>query len=205
MWTFVSKVMALPFNTLSSFVIAFLPRSNCLLISWLQSQSTVILESKKIKYATVATSSPSIFHEVMGPDAMIRVSEWWISSQLFHSPLRPSSRGSSALLYFLPLERYHPHYLRLLILLLIESWFQLVIHPAWHFTWYILQQLPSPLVLRSSWSGLFCESVCYASQICLLKSVTLKVFFTLNIWLADHFFNPREVQGLPSSRWSSSH
>ena len=70
-WTFVGKGMALLFNMLSRFVIAFLPRSKCLLISWLQLQSTVILEPKKIKSVTVYTVSPSICHEVMGPDAMI--------------------------------------------------------------------------------------------------------------------------------------
>ena len=64
-WTFVSKVMSLLFNILSSFVIAFLQRSKCLLISWLQSLSTVILEPKKIKFATVSTFSPSICREVM--------------------------------------------------------------------------------------------------------------------------------------------
>ena len=71
--TFVSKVMSLLFNTLSRFVKAFLPRSKCLLILWLQSQSAVILEPKKIEFATVSTFSPSILHEVMGPDAMILV------------------------------------------------------------------------------------------------------------------------------------
>ena len=59
-WTFVGKVMSLPFNTLSSFVIAFLPRSKCLLILWLQSLSTVILELKKIKSVTVSTFFASI-------------------------------------------------------------------------------------------------------------------------------------------------
>ena len=72
-WTFVSKVMSLLFNTLSRFVIAFLPRSKCLLISWLQSPSAVILEPKKIKSVTISTVSPSVCHEVMGPDAMIFV------------------------------------------------------------------------------------------------------------------------------------
>src|SRR5574341_1211398 len=67
-WTFVGKVMSLLFNMLSRLVIGFLPRSKCLLISWLQSQSPVILEPPKIKSATV---SPPICHEVMGPDAMI--------------------------------------------------------------------------------------------------------------------------------------
>ena len=72
-WTFVSKVMSLLFNMLSRLVITFLPRSKCLLISWLQSPSAVILEPKKIKSDTVSTVSPSISHEVMGPDAMILV------------------------------------------------------------------------------------------------------------------------------------
>ena len=71
--TFVGKVMSLLFNMLSRFVIAFLPRSKRLLISWLQSPSAVILEPKKIKSLTVSTVSPSIRHEVMGPDAMILV------------------------------------------------------------------------------------------------------------------------------------
>ena len=70
-WTFVGKVMSLLFNMLSRLVITFFPRSKCLLISWLQSPSAVILEPRKIKSATVFTVSPSISHEVMGPDAMI--------------------------------------------------------------------------------------------------------------------------------------
>ena len=68
-WTFVGKVMSLPSNMLSRFVIAFLPKSKHLLISWLQSPSAVILEPKKIKYLTVSIVSPSICHEVMVPDA----------------------------------------------------------------------------------------------------------------------------------------
>ena len=69
----VSKVMCLLFNRLYRLVIAFLPRSKRLLISWLQSPSAVILEPKKIKSLTVSIVSPSICHEVMGPDAMILV------------------------------------------------------------------------------------------------------------------------------------
>ena len=65
--TFVGKVMCLLFNTLSRFVIAFLPRNKCLLISWLQSQSAVILEPKKIKSLPVSIVSPSICYDVMGP------------------------------------------------------------------------------------------------------------------------------------------
>ena len=72
-WTFVCKVMSLLFNLLSRLVIAFLPRSKCLLISWLQLPSAGIFEPTKIKSLTVSTVCPSISHEVMGPDAMILV------------------------------------------------------------------------------------------------------------------------------------
>ena len=68
--TFVSKVMSLLFNMLSRFVKVFLPYSKRLLISWLQLLSTVILEPKKIKSVTVSIVSPSICHEVLGPDAV---------------------------------------------------------------------------------------------------------------------------------------
>ena len=70
-WTFVGKVMSQFFNTLSRSVIDFLPRSKHLLILWLQSPSEMILGPPKVKSVTVSTVSPSIHHEVMGPDAMI--------------------------------------------------------------------------------------------------------------------------------------
>ena len=72
-WTFVCKVTSLFFHMLSRLVIAFLPGSKRLLISWLQSPSAVILEPHKIKSVTVSTVSPSTCQEVMGPDAMILV------------------------------------------------------------------------------------------------------------------------------------
>ena len=72
-WTFVGKVTSLLFNVLSRLVTAFLPRSKRLLISWPQLPSAVILELKKIKSIIVSTISPSIYLEVMGPDAMIFV------------------------------------------------------------------------------------------------------------------------------------
>ena len=72
-WTFVGKVMSLLFNMLSNLAIVFLPRSKCLLISWLQAPSAVTLEPKNIKSVTVSIVSPSICHEVMGLDAMIFV------------------------------------------------------------------------------------------------------------------------------------
>ena len=74
-WTFVGKIMFLLFNMLSRLVITVLPNSKRLLISWLQSPPAAILEPPKIQSDTVSTVSPSICHEVMGPDAMILVSE----------------------------------------------------------------------------------------------------------------------------------
>ena len=72
-WNFGSKVMSLLFNMLSRLVIVFLPRSKCLLISLLQSLSSMILEPPKIKSLTVSIVSTSVCHEVMGLDAMILV------------------------------------------------------------------------------------------------------------------------------------
>ena len=77
-WTFVDKVISLLFNMLSRLVIAFLPRNKCLLFSWLQSPSAVILEPKKIKSVTVSIVSPSVCHKVMQLGAMIFV--FWVLS-----------------------------------------------------------------------------------------------------------------------------
>ena len=110
--------MSLLFSMLSRLVITFLPRSKCLLISWLQSPSAVILEHQKIKSDTVSTVSPSICHEVMGPDAMILVF-WTLSfkpayslssftfikrfiSSSFLSDIRVASSEYLRLLIFLP-------------------------------------------------------------------------------------------------------
>ena len=93
--TFVGKIMSLLFNMLPGFVIVFLLRSKCLLISWLQSPSAVILKPKKRKSVTVSTVSPSIFHEVMGLDAMILVFCMLSFKQL-------SSKGFLVPLHFLP-------------------------------------------------------------------------------------------------------
>ena len=101
-WTFVDNVMSLFFNMLSWLVITFLPRSKRLLISWLQSPSAVILEPKKIMMsATISTVSPSICHEVRGPDAMILVFRILRFKPTFHSPLSLSS-GGFLVLHFLP-------------------------------------------------------------------------------------------------------
>ena len=134
------KVMCLLFNMLS-IVIAFLPRSKCLLISWLQSPSAVILEIKKIKSLTVSIVSPYISHEVMGPDALILV--FWmlsfqptfsLSSFTFIKELFSSSLLSAV--------RWHAFCCHLHIwgywYFSPQSWFQLVLHPAWHFAWCTL-------------------------------------------------------------------
>ena len=137
--TFVGKVMSLLFNMLSGLVMAFLPRSKCFLILWLQSPSAVILEPPKIKSDTVSTVSPSICHEVMGLDAMI-FSEYSVLSQFFHSPLSLSSRGSLVLLHFLPQGWCHLHvwgywyFSR-------QSWFHLVLLPAQSFSWCTLHMV----------------------------------------------------------------
>ena len=100
-WTFAGKVTSLLFNMLSRLVLAFLPRSKHLLISWLQSPSIVILEPKKIKSVTVFIVSLSIWHEVMGPDAMILVL-WMLSFKPTFSPPLSLSPTSSLVLCFLP-------------------------------------------------------------------------------------------------------
>ena len=135
-WTFVGKVMSVHFNTVSRFVIAFLPGSKHLLISWLQSPPAVILEPKKIKSGTVSIVSPSVCHEVMGLDAMILVF-WMLSFKLtfslssftFIKRLFSSSSLSA-------IRVVSSAYLRLLIFL--QSWVQLVLHPTWHFSWCTL-------------------------------------------------------------------
>ena len=112
-WTFVRKVKSLLFNTLSRFVIGFLPRSKYLLISWLQSPSIVILTPKKMKSVTVSIVSPPICHEIMGLNAMILA----LSMSSFQPPFSFSSLtfikkifSSSSLLplgHFLPLGWCH--------------------------------------------------------------------------------------------------
>ena len=137
--TFVGKVMPLLFNMLSRLIVAFLPRSKHLLISWLQLPSAAILEPKKRKSVTVSIVSPSICREVMGLDAMIFVF-WMLSfSQLFHSSLSLSSRCSLAPLCFLPksgviciTDICYWYFSQ-------QSWFQLVLHLTGHFTWCVLR------------------------------------------------------------------
>ena len=98
-WTFVGKVMSLLFHMLSRLVTTFLPRSKCLLISWLQSLFAVILEPKKIKSVTFSIVSPFTGWYLM---IWSKYSECWVLSQFFQSPLSLSLRGSLVFLCFLP-------------------------------------------------------------------------------------------------------
>ena len=133
-WTFVSKVMSLLFNKLSRLVITFLPRSKHLLTSWLQSRSTVKLEPKKIKYVTTSTFFPSCLpwsDRTRGHNLSFLL--------LSFKPAFPLSsfgliRVSLVPLHFLLLEWYYLHIWGCWYFSQ-QSWFQLVIHPAWHFTW----------------------------------------------------------------------
>ena len=135
--TFVDKVMSLLFNTLYRFVIPFLPRSKCLLFSWLQSPSAMILEPKKIKSVTVSIVSPSICHEVMGPDVMILVF-WMLSFKptFSLSPFTFIKRlfSSSSLSAIRVVSSSYPR----LLIFPLAFWFQLVFHPPWYFWWCTL-------------------------------------------------------------------
>ena len=133
---FVSKVMYLLYNMLSRLVMAFLPRSKCLLISWLQLPPTVILECKKI-VCHCSIVSPSMCHQVMGPDAMIFVF-WMLSFKpAFSLSSFTSSRGFSVPLHFLSYGWCHL-YIWGYWYFSPQSWFQLVFHPAQHFAWCTL-------------------------------------------------------------------
>ena len=120
------------FNMLSRFVIAFLPRSKHLLISWLQSPPAVVSEPKKRKFVTASTFPPKI----MGLEAIILVFSNVEFQTSFFTPLS-FSRGSLVPLHFLPLGRCHLHIWGCWYFSW-QSWFQLVIHPAQHFTWCTL-------------------------------------------------------------------
>ena len=134
-WTFVGKVASLVFNKLSRFVIAFLPRSKHLLISWLLSPSAVILEPKnKVSHyfhcfpIYLPWSDGTRCHD-------LKFFECWVLSQLFHSLLSPSSRGSLVFAFchkgaVICISGYW-YFSR-------QSWFQLVLHSAQHFTWCTL-------------------------------------------------------------------
>ena len=138
--TFGSKVMSLFFDMLSRLVTVFLPRSKCILISCLQSPPAVILETKEIRSLTVSIISPSICHEVMGPDAMILV--FWMLS------FKPAFSFSSftfikrlfSFSLFSAIRLVSPAYLRLVIFL-PQSWLQLVVHTVRHFSWLLCTEV----------------------------------------------------------------
>ena len=131
--TFVGKVRSLLFNVLFRFVLAFLPRSKCLLISWMQSPSAPSAAQEN-KICHCFHFFPFYLHEVIWLMPWSLFFECWILSQLFHSPLFPSSGGASVTPHFLALEWCHLHIWGCWYVSR-QSWFQLLIHPAWHFNW----------------------------------------------------------------------
>ena len=144
-WTFVGKEVSVfvlfcfvvVLNMLSRFVIAFLARSKHLLISWPQSPSAVMLEPRKIKAVTVYIDSPSICHEVMRPDAMILV--FWMLN--FKSAFSLSTFTLiNRLFSFSSLSTTGWCHLHIWGCWNFsqESWYQLLLHPAQHFTWWTL-------------------------------------------------------------------
>ena len=127
------------FSTQSRFVIAFLPRSKHLLISWLQSPSEVILEPKKIKSVTVSTFSTSICHEVTGPDATIFI--FWMLSfkpafslSFFTFTQRHFSSSSLSAIRVVSSAYWGYWYFSQ------QSWFQFVLHPAQRFSWHFIKR-----------------------------------------------------------------
>ena len=134
---FVGNVMSLLLNTLSGFVVAFLPVSKHLLFSWLLPPSAMFLEPTKIKSVTVSAVSASICHDWWDRMPWSSFFECWVLSQLFYCPLSSSSRGSLVPLPLLLLRWCHLHvwgywyFSR-------QSWFQLILHPALHFAWCTL-------------------------------------------------------------------
>ena len=142
--TCVDKVMSLLLNMLSRLVNldsifkTFFPRSKRLLNSWLQSPSAGILEPRKIKSATVSTVSPSISHEVMGPDAMILFFCMLSFKPTFSLPSFTFIKRLFSFSSLSAIRVVSSAYLRLLIFLPRQSWFQLVLPPAQHLSWCTL-------------------------------------------------------------------
>ena len=128
--TFVGKVKSLLFIILSRFAIAFFPRSKCLLISWLWSPSIVIWEPQKIKSVTASSFSPSICHDLSFFKLSFKPAFPLSFFTLIKRLLVPQN--------FLPLEWYHLHIWGCWYFSQ-QSWFQLVIHTPWHFTWCVLK------------------------------------------------------------------
>ena len=139
--TFVSKVMSLLFNMLSSFVIGFFffffykEQASFNFMAAVTICSDFGAQEKKVCHCFHCF--PPMCHGMMGLDAMIFFFECWVLSQLFHCPLSPSSRGSLPPLHFLSLGWYYLHIWGYWYFSW-QSWFQLVLHPAKHFVWCTL-------------------------------------------------------------------
>ena len=213
-WTFVGKVMSLLFNMLSRFVIAFLPRSKHLLISWLQSPAAVIWEPQTIKSLAASIVSASVWHEVMGPDAMIFV--FWMLSfkpcfslssftfvkRLFRSSslsaIRVESSAYLRLLIFLPAFLIPACASSSLAFCMMYSAYKLNKQgdntQPWRAPFPILNQsiVPCPLLTVASWPAFrFLRSQVRWSGI----PVSLRIFHSLRIHTVKGFgiINKAEV------------
>ena len=127
--------IGLLFNMLTRYVIAFLPRSKCLFFSWIQSPSVVILDPKKIKSVTVSIVFPTTCHEVMGLDAIIFI--FWVLSFKPDFSLSSFTFTKSLSSSLLSAIRCHLHIWDYWYFSW-QYWFQLVLHPAQHLSWYTL-------------------------------------------------------------------
>ena len=194
--TFVSKVVSLIFNMLSQLGIAFIPRNKCLLISWLQSPSTVILEPPEIKSLTVSIVSLSICHEVMGPDAMILVF-WMLSfkpgfSHSFFPGCTPSLKFAASLNMAFLLELSFQIWVTTSSLLsdgVVLFCVGLLNHPLMFYTQLIPNNLPlnAPLIVIIWTCHLFpariliwwtFSSFCFSPLVTVVRSILVQVFWT---------------------------
>ena len=152
--TCVSKMSSLLFSMLSRFVLAFLPRSKCLLISWLQLPSAVILEPQE--NLSLLLIFPNFLPWSMGPDAIIFLFWMLRFKPAFHCPLSTSSRSCLVRFHFLPLEWYYLHIWDCWYFSQ-QSWFQLVVRPAQNSAWKLNKQggniqlwhIPFPILNQS--------------------------------------------------------
>ena len=201
-WICAGKVMSLLSNMLSRFAIAFLPRSKhfcffvcfffCLfvLISWLQSPSALILEPKKIRSVTVSIVSHIFAMKWWDQMPWSSFFECWVLSQVFHSPLSLSSRGSLVPFHFLPLGLCHLHIWGYWYFAW-QYWFQLVLHPAQRFTVYSVYKLSKQGDSIQRW----CTTFSVWNQ-----SIVACLILTVPSWPAYRFLR-RQVRwsGIPIS------
>ena len=207
--TFFGKVMSLLFNTLSRFVIAILPRSKHLLILWLQPPSTVIFQAKKMKSDSFYIF-PIYLPRSDGQDVMI-FTFWMLSFKPgFHSPFSPSSKGSLATFYFLPLKVVSSAYLSLLISLpaiLIPPWDSSILAFSMMYSASQFSSVTQSCLFVTKWTTARHTSLSFTNSQSLLKLMSIESVMQSNHLIlssSSPTFNPSQYQGL--FKWvSSSH